>query len=100
MARKILIYNTKTISTSFGHNTDDFYYNILLTVVCIVWPEVWLKPRYFALHLMENRKVKKKIVSPFHTRSHLTEILSRYNEKKLSFERHYFLFKREKFLSR
>ena len=30
------------------------YFIILLTVFCIFWPEFGLKPRYFALHVMEN----------------------------------------------
>ena len=54
----------KTISSSFGHNTAEFYDNhILLTVVCISMPELWLKPRYFALHLME--KFFKTSLPPF-----------------------------------
>ena len=58
MARKIQIYNIKTISTSFGYDTAKFYdKHILFTVVCIFWPEFELRPRYFALHLMENWKV-------------------------------------------
>ena len=48
----------KTIFTSFGHNTAEFYdKQILLTVICIFWPEFGLKPRYFVLHLTENGKV-------------------------------------------
>ena len=36
MAQKIYIYNIKTISTDFGHNTAEVYYkHILLTMVCI-----------------------------------------------------------------
>ena len=57
-AWKILIYNMKTIFTSFGQNTVEFHdKHVLLTVLCIFWPEFGLKPRYFALHIMENGKV-------------------------------------------
>ena len=49
------MYNTKTISTSFIHNTAEFYdKHILLTVVCM--PEFGFKLHYFALHLTENGK--------------------------------------------
>ena len=55
MARKILIYNIKTISTSFGQNTAEFYdKQTLLTLVSIFWPEFGLKPGYFAFHLTEK----------------------------------------------
>ena len=56
------MYNIKTIFTSFGQNAAEFYdKHILLTALCIFWPEFWLKPRYFALHLTENG-IKKNFV--------------------------------------
>ena len=53
-------FNIKTIFTSFCQNTAEFYdKHILLTVLCIFRTEIWLKPRYFALHLTENENVFK-----------------------------------------
>ena len=55
MARKIYINNIKTIFTSLGDNTAEFYdKHTFLTMVGIFWPEFGLKPSYFALHLTEN----------------------------------------------
>ena len=55
-ARKNIVYDLKTILTSFGQNTAEFYdikaYS--LTVLCISLPEFELKPRNVALHLTEN----------------------------------------------
>ena len=42
--------------TIFRQNTAESYKLILLTVLCILWPECGLKPRNFALHLTENGK--------------------------------------------
>ena len=64
-AWKILIYNIKTIFTSFGQNTAESYDNqILLTMVCIFWPEFGLKRHYFVLHCTSNGKGFLKHIPP------------------------------------
>ena len=60
------MYDIKTIFTSFDQNTAEFYYNhILLTMICIFWPEFGLKPRYVALHVTEMEKFFKTLFPPF-----------------------------------
>ena len=49
----------KTIFTSFGQNTAGFCdKHILFSVLCIFWPDFGLKPRYFALHGKQKKKIK------------------------------------------
>ena len=50
------------ILTSFDQKTAEFYdKHILLTMICICWPECWLKQGYAALHVTENGKVSKTL---------------------------------------
>ena len=56
--KNINLQNIEKIFTSFGQNTAAFYdKHILITVLCIFWPESVLKPRYFTLYLTENGSV-------------------------------------------
>ena len=56
--KNISIYKSsiKTIFTSFGQNTAEFYDKHILfnRVLCIFWSEFRLETRYFALHLTEK----------------------------------------------
>ena len=53
----------KQFSQVFYQTTAEFYDNhILLTMICIFWPEFGLKPRYVALHLTENEIFVKTLV--------------------------------------
>ena len=67
-----LRYKTIFTRSSLDQNTAEFYdYHILLTMICIFWPEFGFKPLYVALHVTENGFLKNKnIVPPFHTRSY------------------------------
>ena len=67
----------KTIFTSFDHNAAEFYDNhILLTMICIFWPEFGLKQRYVALHETENVTVFFKHCSPFSCQIILTVLIA------------------------
>ena len=50
--------------TSFDQNTAEFYnYMILLTMICIFWPEFELEPHYFTLNITETEKFYRYQIS-------------------------------------
>ena len=71
MCTENINFKYKNNFTSFGQKTAAFYDNHNLLIVlrtCIFWPQLGLKPRYFALHVTENGKVSINIVPPLDTR--------------------------------